>query len=70
MEKHLGALSGPCADKLSRAVELSSVCEADVKRLCGGVARSSEIVACMKPKLGQVGGPCRRALAKVAMRLR
>jgi hypothetical protein len=66
-ETHLDHLSRPCASKLSHAADAAKQCEADVKRLCGGVTRLAEIEDCMKPRLGEVSEPCKRALVKVAV---
>ncbi len=66
-EKHLAHLSGPCASRLSRAADVAQECEGDVKKFCGGVRRAAEIADCMKPRLGEVSTPCKRALAKVAI---
>jgi hypothetical protein len=66
-ETHLNHLSGPCANRLSQAADIVKECEADVKKLCGGVQRAAEIVDCIKPRLSQVSKRCKDALAKVAV---
>jgi hypothetical protein len=42
-------------------------CEADVKRLCGGVHRAADVEACMRPRLEEVSGRCRGALMRIAI---
>ena len=66
IERHFHALSGPCGDKLAHAAEIERACEPDVHKLCAHVARSADVLACIRPKLNQVGKPCERALAKIA----
>ena len=66
-ETHLDHLSGACASRLTQVANVAKDCEADVKRLCGGVRRAADIQACMQPRLGEVGARCRRALARVAV---
>jgi hypothetical protein len=66
-ERHLDHLSGPCASRLSQVANVAQECEADVRRLCGGVQRAADIQACMQPRLGEVSAQCRRALARIAV---
>jgi hypothetical protein len=66
-ETHLDHLSGPCANRLTQVANVAQECEADVKKLCGGVQRAAEIQACMQPRLGEVSAQCRRALARIAV---
>jgi len=66
IERHFHTLSGPCGDKLAHAAEIERACEPDVHQLCARVTRSAEVLACIRPKLNQVGRPCERALAKIA----
>jgi hypothetical protein len=66
-ETHLDHLSGACASRLTQVANAAKDCEADVKRLCGGVTRAADIQVCMQPRLGEVSGRCRRALARVAV---
>jgi len=66
-ETHLDHLSGACASRLTQVANVAKDCEADVKRLCGGVRRAADIQACMQPRLGEVSARCRRALARVAV---
>jgi len=63
---HLATLSEPCKTKLTQAASSARACEADVRKLCGGVARAADIPACMEPRLAKVGKPCKRAMARVA----
>jgi hypothetical protein len=60
-------LSGPCASRLTQVANVAQECEADVRRLCGGVQRAAEIEACMQPRLGEVSAGCKHALVKVAV---
>ncbi len=66
-ETHMDHLSGPCASRLTQVANVAQECEADVKKLCGGVQRAAEIQACMQPRLGEVSSQCKRALARVAV---
>ena len=66
-ETHMDHLSGACASRLTQVTTVAQDCEADVKRLCGGVRRAADIQACMQPRLGQVSARCRRALARIAV---
>jgi hypothetical protein len=66
-ETHMDHLSGPCASRLTQVANVAQECEADVRRLCGGVQRAAEIQACMQPRLGEVSPQCRRALARIAV---
>jgi hypothetical protein len=66
-ETHMDHLSGPCASRLTQVANVAQECEADVKKLCGGVQRAAEIQACVQPRLGEVSAQCRRALARVAV---
>jgi hypothetical protein len=66
-ETHMDHLSGACASKLTQAADAAKACEADVKKLCGGVQRAANIQACMQPRLGEVSARCKHALAKVAV---
>jgi hypothetical protein len=65
IERHFHALSGPCGDKLAHAAEIERACEPDVRKLCAHVTRAAKVLACMRPKLDQVGKPCEDALAKI-----
>ena len=65
IESHFDALSAPCGAKLSHAAAITRACEPDVHRLCAHVTRASQVLACIKPKLNQVGRPCEDALAKI-----
>jgi hypothetical protein len=60
-------LSGPCASRLTQVVNVAQQCEADVRRLCGGVQRAADVQACMQPRLREVSAQCRRALARIAV---
>ena len=51
-ESHIDNLSGPCASRMAQVTNAARECEADVKRLCGGVKRAKEIEECMTPRLG------------------
>ena len=64
-DSHVATLSEPCTIKLTQAAASSRACEADVRKLCGGVAHAAEIVSCMEPRLAEVGKPCRRAMTKI-----
>jgi hypothetical protein len=66
-ETHMDHLSGPCASRLTQVTTVAKQCEADVRRLCGGVQRAADVQACMEPRLGEVSAQCRRALARVAV---
>ena len=66
-ETHMDHLSGACASRLAQAADIAKACEADVKKLCGGVERAAEIQACMQPRLGEVSPQCKRALARIAV---
>ena len=66
-ERNLDHLSGACASRLTQVTTVAKDCEADVKRLCGGVRRAADVQACMQPRLGQVSARCRRALARIAV---
>ena len=63
---HLATLSEPCKTKLTQAASSARACEADVRKLCGGVERAADIPACMEPRLAEVGKTCKRAMARVA----
>ena len=66
-DSHLATLSEPCKSKLTQAAASSRACEADVRKLCGGVAQAAEIVNCMEPRLAEVGRSCRRAMTKLVL---
>ena len=66
-ETHMDHLSGKCANRLAHAADIAKECEADVKRLCGGVNRAADVLDCIRPRLGEVSKRCRDALAKVAV---
>ena len=66
-DSHLATLSEPCKTKLTQAASSARACEADVRKLCGGVARAADIPACMEPRLAEVGKPCRRAMTKLVL---
>ena len=66
-DAHLATLSEPCKTKLTQAAASSRACEADVRKLCGGVAQAAEIVNCMEPRLAEVGKSCRRAMTKIVL---
>ena len=66
-DSHIASLSNPCKNKLTQAASAARACEADVRKLCGGVARAAELMSCMKPRLAEVGKPCKRAMARVAL---
>ena len=66
-EAHMDHLSGSCASRLSHVADVAKECEADVKKLCGGVARAAEIMDCIKPRLAEVSKRCKDALAKIAV---
>jgi hypothetical protein len=66
-ETHLDHLSGACASRLTQVANVAKECEADVRRLCGGVQRAADVQACMQPRLGEVSAQCRRALARIAV---
>ena len=66
-DSHLATLAEPCKSKLTQAAASSRACEADVRKLCGGVAQAAEIVNCMEPRLAEVGKPCKRAMTKVVL---
>ena len=67
-KSHMGQLAGPCGDKLSRAAATAHACEADARKFCGGVKRAVDVPGCMKPRLAEVGEPCKAALAKVGVK--
>jgi hypothetical protein len=64
---HLATLSEPCKSKLMQAASSARTCEADIRKLCGGVARAGEIPSCMETRLAEVGKPCKRAMTKVVL---
>lgn len=64
---HLATLSEPCKSKLTLAASSARACEADVHKLCGGVAHAEDILSCMEPRLAEVGKPCKRAMARVVL---
>jgi hypothetical protein len=66
-DSHIATLSEPCKSKLTQAAASSRACEADVRKLCGGVAHAAEIVNCMEPRLAEVGKSCRRAMTKLVL---
>jgi hypothetical protein len=66
-ERHLDHLSEACASRLTQVTNVAKDCEADVKRLCGGVRRAADVQACMQPRLREVSAGCRRALARIAV---
>ena len=66
-DSHVATLSEPCKTKLTQAAASARACEADVRKLCGGVAQAAEIVSCMEPRLAEVGKPCKRAMTKVVL---
>ena len=66
-DSHVATLSEPCKSKLTQAAAASRACEADVRKLCGGVAQAAEIVSCMEPRLAEVGKRCRRAMTKLVL---
>ena len=67
-ESHMEKLAGTCGDKLSRAAATAHACEADARKFCGGVNRAVDVPGCMKPRLAEVGEPCKAALAKVGVK--
>jgi hypothetical protein len=66
-ETHMDHLSGPCASRLTQVANVAQECEADVRRLCGGVQRAADVQACMQPRLREVSARCRRALTRIAV---
>jgi hypothetical protein len=66
-ETHMDHLSGSCASRLSQVADVARECEADVKRLCGGVTRAAQVLDCIKPRLGEVSKRCKDSLVKVAV---
>jgi hypothetical protein len=66
-ESNKGKLSWPCGDELSHALSIARACEADVRKLCGGVQRGADILGCMRPRLAEVREPCLAALGKVGV---
>ena len=66
-DSHLATLPEPCKSKLTQAAASARACEADVRKLCGGLAQAAEIVSCMEPRLAEVGKPCKRAMTKVVL---
>jgi hypothetical protein len=66
-ETHMDHLSGPCASRLTQVANFAQECEADVRRLCGGIQRAADVQARMQPRLEEVSAGCRRALARVAV---
>jgi hypothetical protein len=66
-DSHFATLSEPCKSKLTQAASSARACEADVRKLCGGLAQAAEIVSCMEPRLAEVGKPCKRAMTKVVL---
>ena len=69
-QSHFNELTKPCGDRLARAAYLARACEADAKRLCGASKRAIDVLACMKPRLKEVGGACKAALAKAGAKNR
>ncbi len=61
-ESHFDKLSGACGERLSHAAAVARACEADTRKFCGGVKRAAQIPGCMKPRLKELGEPCRAAL--------
>jgi hypothetical protein len=55
------------AYKLSRAASVVQVCEADVRKVCGGAKRAVDILGCMKPRLTEVSKRGMDALATVGV---
>jgi hypothetical protein len=66
IERHFHALSSPCGDKLARFAKIERACEPDVHKLCPHITRAAEVLACMRPKLGQVGKRCEDSIANIA----
>ena len=66
-DSHVATLSEPCKSKLTQAASSARACEADVRKLCGGLAQAAEIVSCMEPRLAEVGKTCRRAMTKLVL---
>ncbi|MGO9390626.1 hypothetical protein [Rhodoblastus sp.] len=66
-DSNIDKLSEPCRSKLTKAASSARACQADVRKLCGGAAHATGTISCMKPRLAQVGIPCKRAMAKVAI---
>jgi hypothetical protein len=66
-DRHRDQLSRACAGRLTQVTGAAMDCEADVKRLCGGVRRAADVQACMQPRLRQVSARCRRALTRIAV---
>lgn len=62
-ESHISELSSPCTDKLSRAAYLAKECQADIRKLCGGVKRAADIQGCMKGRMAEVDKQCKNALS-------
>jgi hypothetical protein len=67
LDRNLDHLSGPCANRLTQVANVAQECEADVRRLCGGVRRAADVQACMQPRLREVSAQCRRALTRIAV---
>jgi hypothetical protein len=66
-DSHIAKLSQPCKNKLTQAASSSRACETDVRKFCGGASSATGIISCMKPRLAEVGKPCKRVLAKLAI---
>jgi hypothetical protein len=62
IDRHRDPLSRACAGRLTQVTDVAKDCEADVKRLCGGVRRVADVEACMQPRLDKASARCRRAL--------
>jgi len=67
-QSHFKQLTKPCGNRLARAASLARACEADARQFCGDVRRATDVLACMKPRLRDVSGPCKAALAKAGVR--
>ena len=67
IDSHRDPLSRACANRLTQVTNVAKDCEADVKRLCGGVSRAADVEACMQPQLDRASARCRRALRRIAV---
>jgi hypothetical protein len=66
-EAHSASLTGSCGAHLPHFVSVARRCEADAKKFCGHVARTSSLPSCIKHRLAELGQSCKNALAKAGV---
>ncbi len=65
LQSHVGELSVGCSTILSKAIWTAQQCAGDIHQFCR-TATFGNVSDCMRPRLGEVSGNCKSALAFMA----